>query len=108
MWIIAFFIILLTICILKDTHVEEYHRCHEKVRLINEGDVEIPKGVMLIIILLGLIPMVNIILFMIFIAHYAAHSLWHLDKYSDYIYVLSLKGNNIITRCLLRVKKLFM
>lgn len=106
MWIITFLIILLTICILKDTHAKEYYRCCGKAKLIGEGDVEIPIWVMLVIVLLGLIPIANIILFLVFIIYYAIHAAWDPDKCDGYTHVFSLKGNNIITRCLLKVKNL--
>ena len=106
MWIIAFLTILLTICILKDTHVKEYYRCYGEAKLIDEGDVEIPIWVMLVIVLLGLIPIVNITLFLVFIICYAIHAAWNPNECDGETHVFSLRGSNIFTRCLLRIKNL--
>lgn len=106
MWIIAILIIILTLSILKDTHVEEYYRCSGSAKLQQEYDVIVPLWVALITTVLGLLPIVNIILFAVFIIYYAIHAGWNPNECDGYTHVFSLKGKNAITRCLLVIKNL--
>ena len=105
MWIIAILIIILTLSILKDTHVKMYD-CFGKVKLKQEYDVTIPIWVVLIIVILGLLPIVNIFLFTVFIMYYAIHAGGNPNYCTGYTHVLSLRGKNVITRCLLVIKNL--
>lgn len=91
--------------ILKDTHVKVYD-CFGKVKLKQEYDVTIPIWVALIIVILGLLPIVNIFLFTVFIMYYAIHAEWNHDYCIGYTHVFSLKGENAITKCLLVIKNL--
>ena len=106
MWIIAILIIILTLGILKDTHVKVYYRCCLSAKLQQEYDVVMPVWIALIIVILGLLPIANIILFTAFIVYYAIHAGWNPDNCVDYTHVFSLKGENIITRFLLVIKNL--
>lgn len=106
MWIIAILIIILTLSILKDTHVEKYYRCYGPAKLQEEYDVIVPLWMALIITVLGLLPIANIILFTAFIIYYAIHAGWNPNKCKDYTHVFSLRGENIVTRGLLKVKNL--
>lgn len=105
MWIIAILIIILTLSILKDTHVEVYYRSYGP-KLKEEYDVVIQLWMVLIIVALGLLPIANIILFAAFIIYYAIHAGWDPNKCDGYTHVFSLKGKNAITRCLLVIKNL--
>lgn len=106
MWVIAILIIILTLSILKDTHVEVYYRYCSPAKLQKEYDAAIPLWVALIIVVLGLLPIVNITLFAVFIIYYAIHAGWNPNKLDGYTHVFSLKGENAITRCLLVIKNL--
>lgn len=106
MWIIAILIIILTLSILKDTHVEVYYRCYGPAKLQEEYDVIVPLWMALIITVLGLLPIANIILFAAFIIYYAIHAGWNPNECENYTYVFSLRGDNIVTRGLLKVKNL--
>lgn len=67
----------------------------------------LPLWMILVIVLLGIIPWLNITLFVIFIVLYFIFSLeenW--DELDNRAIVLSLDGGNIITKCLLKVKEL--
>lgn len=57
-------------------------------------------------IVLGLLPIANIILFTAFIIYYAIHAGWNPNECEGYIHVFSLRGENIVTRGLLKVKNL--
>ena len=107
MWVIAILIIILTLSILKDTHVKVYYRGYcSSARLEEEYDALIPLWIALIIVVLGLLPIVNIILFVAFIIYYAIHAGWNPNECEDYTHVFSLRGENIVTRGLLKVKNL--
>lgn len=105
-WVIAILIIILTLSILKDTHVEVYYRYCSPAKLQKEYDVIVPLWMALIITVLGLLPIANIILFAAFIIYYAIHAGWNPNEREYYTHVFSLKGKNAITRCLLAIKNL--
>ena len=106
MWIIAILIIILTLSILKDTHVEVYYRCYCSAELRREYDVIVPLWRALIIVVLGLLPIANIVLFVAFIIYYAIHAGWNPNRCDSYTHVFSLRGDNIVTKGLLKVKNL--
>ena len=89
MWIIAMLIIILTLGILKDTHVEVYYRCCGPAKLQKEYDVIVPLWMALIIVVLGLLPIANIILFAAFIIYYPIHAGWNPNECQDYTHVIS-------------------
>lgn len=106
MWVIAILIIILTLSILKDTHVKVYYKYYSTTRLQEEYDITIPLWIALIIVVLGLLPIANIILFAVFIIYYAIHAGWNPNECDNFTHVFSLRGNNIITKGLLKVKNL--
>lgn len=107
MWIIAILIIILTLGILKDTRVKVYYRgCYSEAKLKQEYDVTVPVWMALIIVMLGLLPIANTVLFTVFIIYYAIHAGWNPNNCNGYTHVFSLKGKNAITRCLLVIKNL--
>lgn len=53
-----------------------------------------------------IIAILIIILFAAFIIYYAIHAGWNPNKCGDYTHVFSLRGDNIVTRGLLKVKNL--
>ena len=107
MWIIiAMLIITLTLSILKDPHVKVYYRGIDLARLEEEYDAPIQLWMALITIVLGLLPVVNITLFVAFIVFYEIHAGWNPNKCDGRTHVFSLRGNNIVIRGLLKVKNL--
>ena len=106
MWIIAILIIILILSILKDTHVKVYYRGYGLAKLQEEYNVIVPLWVALIIVVLGLLPIANIVLFVAFIIYYVIHAGWNPDRCDNYTHVFSLRGDNIVTRGLLKVKNL--
>lgn len=108
MWIIAILIIILTLSILKDTHVEVYSRygslCGTKLQ--REYDLVVPVWVALIVVVLGLLPLGNIALFVAFATYYMVHAWWDPKGNDGETHVFSLRGCNIITRGLLKAKNL--
>lgn len=106
MWVIAILIIILTLSILKDTYVKVYYRCYGTAKLQEEYDIAIPLWEALIITVLGLLPIANIVLFVAFIIYYAIHAGWNPNRCGNYTHVFSLRGDNIVTRGLLKIKNL--
>ena len=105
MWVIAILIIILTLSILKDTHVKVYYG-YSITMLEQEYDVTMPVWVAFVIVILGLLPTANIFLFTVFIIYYAIHAGWDPNSCTGYTHVFSLRGGNIVTRGLLKVKNL--
>lgn len=107
MWIISILIILFTICILTDTNVEKYRRINGEMQIVETYKIGVPLWAILVIVLLGIVPYLNITLFVTFIIFYFIFSLgknW--DNLDCRAMVFSLDGGNIITKCLLKIKKL--
>lgn len=106
MWIISITLITLTLCILKDTHVKEY-TWNFRRDLAEEYDLKLPVWLILVILLLGSIPVLNIVIFLVFIGYYAAHVVSDIDGvFTDYIWKPSLKGKNWVTKVILLIKRL--
>lgn len=106
MWIIGVILIALTICILKDTHIQEYTWDYKR-RLAEEYDLKLPVWVILVILLLGSIPGLNVMLFLAFIGYYITHVVSDADGvFTDNIWKPSLKGKNWVTKAILLAKKL--
>lgn len=107
MWIISILIILFTICILIDTNVKKYRRINEEMQIVETYKMGVPLWAILVIVLLGIVPWLNVTLFGIFIIFYFMSSLeenW--SELDNEAMVFSLNGGNIITKCLLKIKKL--
>ena len=106
MWTISIIFITLTLCILKDTHIKEYEWDYGR-KLVKEYDFELPVWLILIILLLGSIPIINIIIFVIFIGYYVVHVVADMDSVStNNIWKPSLKGKNWVTKAILFIKRL--
>ena len=111
MWIIiATVIATITILLLKDTHVTEYRKYYNggigKYKIEEESDIRMTVGWAILIILVSLIPIVNIVLFLIFITWYLVHALI-LPKGDSYgFYKFSLHGSNFLTKAVKGIKKI--
>lgn len=107
MWIIPILIILFTICILTDTNVEKHRRINGEMQIVETYKIGVPLWAILVIVLLGIVPWLNVTLFGIFIIFYFILSLeenW--GELDNEAIVFSLDGGNIITKYLLKIKKL--
>ena len=95
-WIIQIIItvifILITVYILKDTHVKVYKEYSTKLQ--EEYDIELSIGALLLIVLVYLIPFINIVVFISFLIYYIVHTMWNPEDLDDDIMVYSLNGNN--------------
>ena len=107
-WIIQIIItvifILITVYILKDTHVKVYKEYSTKLQ--EEYDLELPIWALLLIMLVYLIPFINIVVFISFLVYYIVHTMWNPEDMDDDIMVYSLNGNNWVTKSLLAIKEI--
>lgn len=107
MWwiIIAFVFVLITVCILRDTRVKVYEVgfCAE---LQEEFDLKLPLWTWLLLIFTYFIPAINIVTFMVFLVSYIINSFPNPKEWEGKVHVLSLNGNNWITKSLLAMKKI--
>ena len=103
-WIIGIIFILITICVLKDTHIKVYYHYYCDEEYAYEYDYKLPLWALLLIVLIYLIPVVNIVVFISFSVCYIIHTVGGLVDYGDKIYVFSLNGNNWVTKSLLAIK----
>ena len=106
MWwiIIAVIFILITVYILKDTHVEIIKTgCRNK--LLEEYDLELPIWALLLIVLVYFIPIVNIMVFISFLVYYIVYAVWGPEDCEGETRAFSLNGNNWVTKSLLAIKR---
>lgn len=102
-WIIALLIIVFTVFLIKDTHVEV---CSYKDRsVIEEYNMELPIWLVILIILIGAVPILNITLFIIFVIFYVVHATWNPRYRDEETHVFSLRGENWVGKILLKIKK---
>ena len=107
MWwiIIAIIFILITVYLLKDTHIE-IMRGGYRTKLLEEYDLELPIGALLLIVPVYLIPVVNIAVFISFLVYYIVHAVRNPEGCEGEIRVFSLNGNNWVTKSLLAIKEI--
>lgn len=113
-WIIAIIFILITICILKDTHIKVYYEkeYYDELQkeyydeLQKEYDLELPIWALLLMILVYSIPIINIIAFISFLVYYIVHAAWNPENCVGVTHIFSLNGKNWITKSLLAIKKI--
>lgn len=104
-WITGILIITFTITILKDTYIKKYYTDCDKIKLIKEYDLELPIWSLLLILGIGMVPIINILLFILGISFYIVKAT-NKPK-CDYVrvQVYSLKGETWITRIILTIIK---
>lgn len=101
MYILISLFIILTVAIIKDTHVTIYKPYSNRIE--EEYNWELSVGLLLLIILIGLVPIINFISFIVFIISYIVFSYRHDD---DSYPKLALRRTNIITKLILNTIKL--
>ena len=106
-WIIGIIFILITVCVLKDTHIKVYCHYYCDGECAYEYDYKLPLWALLLIVLIYRIPVVNIVVFISFSVCYIIHTVGDLVDYGDKIYVFSLNGNNWVTKSLLAINEVF-
>lgn len=104
-WIIAIVLVLITVCMLKDTHVKVYDSYCYRNRLQDEYDFKLPVWALLLIVPVYIVPVMNIIAFIAFLIYYIVHAVWDSDTCRYETHVFSLNGNNWVTKTLLAIKE---
>lgn len=103
-WIIALLIIVFTVFLIKDTHVEVYS--YKGRSVIEEYNMELPIWMVILIILIGAVPILNITLFIMFVIFYVVHATWNPRCRDEETHVFSLRGENWVGKILLKIKKI--
>lgn len=106
--VICTVMVIITVLILKDTHVTVYYnRYSRSVALIEEEDydLKVPVWLVLVILILGFIPVLNIMLYTVGYLFYIVHAVWNPDKLSGYTHKFNLRGNNFLTRIVKKIWK---
>ena len=62
-------------------------------------------GQFLVILILGFIPVLNIMLYTVGYLFYIVHAVWNPDKLSGYTHKFNLRGNNFLTRIVKKIWK---
>lgn len=106
--VICTVMVIITVLILKDTHVTVYYNEYSRsVALIEEEDydLKVPVWLVLVILILGFIPVLNIMLYTVGYLFYIVHAVWNPDKLSGYTHKFNLRGNNFLTRIVKKIWK---
>lgn len=112
--VICTVMVIITVLILKDTHVTVYYNGYSRsVALIEEDydlkeedyDLKVPVWLVLVILILGFIPVLNIMLYTVGYLFYIVHAVWNPDKLSGYTHKFNLRGNNFLTRIVKKIWK---
>ena len=104
--IIAVIIAYLTIMLIKNTHVSEYYNnSWGGCKKLKEFKLILTVGHAILISVLALIPIVNIVLFLVFIIYYLVHCLWNPKENSGYTHVFSLHGPSHFIKILKGIKR---
>lgn len=103
--VICTVMVIITVLIWKDTHVTVYYNGYSRsVALIEEDyDLKVPVWLVLVILILGFIPVLNIMLYTV--GFYIVHAVWNPDKLSGYTHKFNLRGNNFLTRIVKKIWK---
>ena len=102
--VICTVMVIITVLILKDTHVTVYYNGY--MALIEEDyDLKVPVWLVLVILILGFIPVLNIMLYTVGYLFYIVHAVWNPDKLSGYTHKFNLRGNNFLTRIVKKIWK---
>lgn len=75
------------------------------VALIEEEDYGLKVPVWLVLVILGFIPVLNIMLYTVGYLFYIVHAVWNPDKLSGYTHKFNLRGNNFLTRIVKKIWK---
>lgn len=106
--VICTVMVIITVLILKDTHVTVYcngYYSRSVAHIEEDYDLKIPVWLVLVILILGFIPILNIMLYTVGYLFYIVHAVWNPDKLSGYTHKFNLRGNNFLTRIVKKIWK---
>lgn len=101
--VICTVMVIITVLILKDTHVTVYWYSRSVALIEEDYDLKVP--VWLVLVILGFIPVLNIMLYTVGYLFYIVHAVWNPDKLSGYTHKFNLRGNNFLTRIVKKIWK---
>lgn len=99
--VICTVMVIITVLILKDTHVTVYYNGYSR----SVYDLKVPVWLVLVILILGFIPVLNIMLYTVGYLFYIVHAVWNPDRLSGYTHKFNLRGNNFLTRIVKKIWK---
>lgn len=103
--VICTVMVIITVLILKDTHVTVYYNRYSRSVALIEEDYDLKVPVWLVLVILGFIPVLNIMLYTVGYLFYIVHAVWNPDKLSGYTHKFNLRGNNFLTRIVKKIWK---
>lgn len=101
--VICTVMVIITVLILKDTHVTVYYNGYSRSVALIEEDYDLKVPVWLVLVILGFIPVLNIMLYTVGYLFYIVHAVP--DKLSGYTHKFNLRGNNFLTRIVKKIWK---
>lgn len=106
--IICTVMIIVTVLILKDTHVKVYWTGYSSsyANIDDEYDVKVPIWAVLLIMILGFIPVLNIVLYIAGYIYYIVHAMWNPNKMTGYTHKFVLRGENFLTKVIKKIWKI--
>lgn len=97
--VICTVMVIITVLILKDTHITVYYNGYGcSTFMESDYDFKVPVWLVLVILILGFIPVLNIMLYIVGYIFYIVHAMWNPYKLSGYTHKFDLKGNNFLTK----------
>lgn len=106
--IICTVMIIVTVLILKDTHVKVYWTGYSSnyANIDDEYDFGVPIWAVLLIIILGFVPVLNVVLYIAGYTYYIIHAMWNPNKMTGYTHKFTLRGENLLTKIIKRIWKI--
>lgn len=103
--VICTVMVIIMVLILKDTYVTVYYNGYSRSVALIEEDYDLKVPVWLVLVILGFIPVLNIMLYTVGYLFYIVHAVWNPDKLSGYTHKFNLRGNNFLTRIVKKIWK---
>lgn len=100
-------IILLVLFLLANTHVQVWYS-HPILKKVDEYDYKLSMSTIIIIIIVGFIPIINVLSFIFFLLYYGVHNLWEPMCNKGTTHVFSLNSRNLICRILKKIKNMYL
>lgn len=109
-WNIITFCILLALAyfMVQDTHIKVYGKDNSGIFLLDEYDLRLTVIEWILLVVILFLPVLNIIVFAVTLIACADNARQEIKDAEKPAYIASLKGNNIVTKHILKIsRKLF-
>lgn len=106
--IVCTVMIIVTVLILKDTHVLVYWTSYSShyASIDEEYDIKVPVWLVLLILILGFVPVLNMVLYVVAYTYYAIHALWNPNRNEGYTHKFTLRGECFLTKIIKKIWKI--